>query len=83
MQAISKVEGKITCISKNMEKYISFSLGQLQFIDSAQFLLAYLDKLVSANQPKAFQIMLRFEPSRDRRELLLHKGVYPFEYIDQ
>ena len=27
MQAISKVEGKVTCIPNNTEKYISFSLG--------------------------------------------------------
>ena len=37
MQAISKVEGKVSCISNNTEKYISFSLGQLQFLDNAQF----------------------------------------------
>ena len=49
MQAISKVDGRISCIPNNTEKYISFSLGQLRFIDSAQFLLASLDKLVTAN----------------------------------
>ena len=48
MQAISKVEGKVSCIPNNTEKYISFSLGQLRFIDSAQFLLASLDKLVGS-----------------------------------
>ena len=48
MQAISKVEGRVSCIPTNTEKYISFSLGQLRFIDSAQFLLASLDKLVSS-----------------------------------
>ena len=51
MQAISKVEGRVSCIPNNTEKYISFSLGQLRFIDSAQFLLAPLDKLVAANKP--------------------------------
>ena len=45
MQAISETAGKITCISDNTEKYISFSLGQLRFIDSAQFMLSSLDKL--------------------------------------
>ena len=48
MQAISKVEGHISCIPNNMEKYITFSLGQLRFIDSAQFLPTSLDKLVSS-----------------------------------
>ena len=59
MQAISKVGGEITCIPNNTEKYISFSLGQLRFIDSAQFLLASLDKLVSANKVIFFKHYLR------------------------
>ena len=82
MQAIGKVEGQVSCIPNNTEKYISFSVGQLRFIDSAQFLLASLDKLVAANKPEAFQIMAKNEPSRERRELLLRKGVYPYEYMD-
>ena len=82
MQAISMVEGKVTCIPNNTEKYISFSLGQLRFIDSAQFLLAPLDKLVAANPPETFQITAQYEPNQQRRELLLRKGVYPYEYMD-
>ena len=68
MRAISKVEGRVTCIPNNTEKYISFSLDQLRFIDSAQFLLASLDKLVAANKPEAFNITGRYEPSSKRRE---------------
>ena len=82
VQAISKVEGRVSCIPYNTEKYISFSLGQLRFIDSAQFLLASLDKLVAANPPGAFQITAQHEPNRERRELLMRKGVYPYEYMD-
>ena len=82
MQAISKVEGGISCITNNTEKSISFSLGQLRFIDSAQFLLASLDKLVAANPPEAFWITAQHEPDRERRELLIRKGVYPYEYRD-
>ena len=50
MQAISKIEGRVTCIPNNMEKIISVSLYQLRFIDSAQFMLASLGKLVAANK---------------------------------
>ena len=82
MQAISKVEGRVSCIPNNTEKYISFSLGHLRFIDSAQFLVSSLDKLVAANPPGAFQITARHEPNRERRELLMRKGVYPYEHID-
>ena len=51
MQAISKVEDRVSCIPNYTEKYISFSLGSScpSFINSAQFLLACLDKLVAAN----------------------------------
>ena len=35
-----------------MEKYISFSLGGLRFIDSLQFLLSSLDSLVESNKNK-------------------------------
>ena len=81
MQAISKVEGRVSCIPNNTEKYISFSLGQLRFIDSAQFLLAPLDKLVAANQPEAFEITAKYEPDHQKRQLLMRKGVYPYEYM--
>ena len=77
MQAISKVEGRMSCIPNNTEKYISFSLGQLRFIDSAQFLQASLSKLVDANKPEAFHITARYEPDH-----LMRKGVYPYEYVD-
>ena len=56
MQAISKAEGRVHCIPNNTEKHISFSLGQLRFIDSVQFLLASHDRLVAANPPEAFRI---------------------------
>ena len=82
MQAISKVEGRVSCIPNNTEKYISFSLGQLRFIDNALFLLVSLDKLVAANPPEAFRITAQHEPNRERRELLMRKGVYPYEYMD-
>ena len=48
MQALGGNEEKISCISNNLEKYMTFSVGQLQFIDSLQFLNSSLDKL-SAN----------------------------------
>ena len=34
MQEIGKLNSKLRCIPNNMEKYISFSLGNLRFIDS-------------------------------------------------
>ena len=34
MQAMARVQGEIKCIPTNTEKYISFSLGNLRFVDS-------------------------------------------------
>ena len=82
MQAIGKVSGNITCIPNNTEKYISFSIGNLRFIDSAQFLIASLDKLVSFTPPEAFKITSVNESDASKKELLIRKGVYPYEYMD-
>ena len=51
----------------------------MRCIDSAQFLLASLDKLIAANPPGAFKITAQHEPNR---ELLMRKGFYPNEYMD-
>ena len=82
MQAISETEGEIKCIPNNMEKYISFSLRQLRFIDSNQFLIASLDELVKSNSKSVFKITKNSEFDKSKRNLLLQKGVYPYEYMD-
>ena len=82
MQEIGNINSKIKCIPNNMEKYISFSLGHLRFIDSFQFLLSSLESLVASNKPDDFEIMRQFEEDDERRALILRKGVYPYEYMD-
>jgi hypothetical protein len=80
IEAISQEQGQVTCIPNNMEKYISFSLRSWRFIDTAQFLQASLNKLVSAYYPKeAFTITQTFQPNNT--DLLMKKGVYPYEYM--
>ena len=49
MQAMARVRGEIKCIAKNTEKYITFSLGNLKFIDSFHFLLSSLENVVKEN----------------------------------
>ena len=85
MQVIGKFKGKgknITCIPNNTEKYISFSLGNLRFIDSAQFLASGLDKLVDSMKEDDFKITKKSVPDINERKLLIRKGVYPYEYMD-
>ena len=80
MQTMARVRGEIKCIPTNTEKYISFSLGNLRFVDSVNYLLSSLDKLVKGSDE--FPIMQRRFPEENMRRLLLKKGIYPYEYMD-
>ncbi|XP_041361144.1 uncharacterized protein LOC121377277 [Gigantopelta aegis] len=85
MQAIGKIQSKpISCIPNNMEKYISFSLGCMGFIDSFQFMNFSLEKLVNnlaKEGPSKFNNMTQHFGA-DQLALLLRKQVYPYEYFD-
>ena len=80
MQAMARERGEIKCIATNTEKYMSFSLGNLKFVDSVNFLLSSLEKLLKGSEN--FAIMQTRFPEENRRKLLLKKGIYPYEYID-
>ena len=77
---MARVQGKIKCIPTNTEKYISFSLGDLRFIDSVNFRLSSLDKLVKGIDE--FPIMQSREAEENKRRLPLKQGIYPNEYMD-
>ncbi|XP_033726725.1 uncharacterized protein LOC117316295 [Pecten maximus] len=85
MQAIGKIGHKrLNCIPNNMEKYISFSLGCMDFIDSFQFMSSSLDKLVGNlvdNGSSQFKHMVTHFGS-EVLPLLLRKQVYPYDYFD-
>lgn len=82
---------KINCIPQNHEKYISFSLGKLDLVDTLQFLSASLDKL-SANLARdglhkfhhLQSYVSRVHPGNQRMklQLLSRKGVYPYRYVN-
>ena len=80
IQAMTRVRGEIKCIAKNTEKYISFSLGNLKFIDSINFLLSSLEKLVDGTDK--FPLMKVLFPEENKQKLLQKKGIYPYEYMD-
>ena len=76
---------RISCIPNNKERYISFSLGCLRFIDSFQFLGTSLEKLVSnlaAEGKDKFKLLTRHVVDPTKQDLLLRKGVYPYDYVD-
>lgn len=58
MQAMTKTEKakELSCITKNMEKYIASSLGKLKIIDSCAFMAASLDSLVKGTPKESLKI---------------------------
>ena len=86
MESVGKYKDKkISVIPNTLEKYISFTLDNLRFIDSLQFMNALLEKLVKnlAHEGKdRFTIMTKHIPSPQEQDLLLRKGVYPYDYVD-
>ncbi len=80
MQAMARVPGEIKCIPTNTEKYISFSLGNLRFVDSVNFMPSSLDKLVKGSDE--FPILQKIFPQENKQKLLVKKGIHPYEYMD-
>ena len=68
----------MSVIAQNMERYLSFSWNRFRFIDSLQFLNASLNKLVTATPEPA----MKHTATLPHHQLLLRKGVYPYEYVD-
>ena len=86
MQHLGKYKSmKLSCIPTNSEKYISFNLGHLQFLDSLNFMNESLGKLVNnlaAEGDQHFHHIKRHFTDSEERKLLLRKGVYPYEWMD-
>ena len=77
-------ENQIKCLPSNSQNYISFSIDKLRFIDSFQFLNSSLENLVenlASDSAHAFQCFKK-EFFHQHSELLLRKGIYPYEYIN-
>ena len=81
MQAVRKHHGRIDVIPNNYERYLSFTIGRLKFLDSFQFLPASLDSLAQQMKDSDFKYMTRFFPDPTKRALMLRKGVFPYDYM--
>ena len=77
MQKIHKAIGNIVCIPNYAEKYVSFRIAQLEFLDSFQFLTSSLEEL--ATDTFDFKITRR---EFGKTDTALRKGIYPYEYSD-
>jgi hypothetical protein len=63
----------------NLEKYISFKIQYLRFIDSYQFLSAGLEKIVQNMAKESFRHSRKHLGDND---LLSAKGIFPYEWFD-
>ena len=83
MQEIGKFNRKINVIPNNMERYMSFMLGNhLVFLDSFQFTSRNLDYLVSCLPIEAFKYTKEAFPIDEQFNLMKQKGVHPYDYMD-
>jgi len=83
MQALGKSRAvNLSCIPNNMEKYMSFTVGQFVFMDSLQHLAASLETLVDGLQEDQFKITREYFKNPEQFALMRQKGVYPYDYMD-
>lgn len=81
---LGNTKSKINCIPNTDEKYISLSkqVGNLEmrFINLCRFILSRLDTLVKKpTKDQSATVKTRFD---DRHELVIRKGIFPYEYRD-
>ena len=68
-----------------MEKYIGFSLGNLRFVDSFQFMPQSLENLtanLTNDGLNKFKHFVKEFSNSNEAKILLRKVVYPYEYVD-
>ena len=75
---------EIKCIATNSQNYISFSVDNLQFIDSFQFLNSSLENLIESLTSDGTDAFRYFQDefSHEHSDILLRKGIYPYDYVD-
>ena len=94
IKQLGKSKGNINCIPNSEEKYISFSKSilpddvednyknriEIRYIDSFKFVASSIDSLSKNLSREQFREMSKvFEKDTD---LLIRKGVYPYDYMD-
>ena len=89
IQEIGKFDMKMSFLPNNTEKFISFSIGNVYFKDSLQFLSESLDNLtknlvkkeISTNNSNVFKYLSN-QFKDEKLQLLKRKGIFPYDYLD-
>ena len=94
IKELSQYTDNIKVIAKNSENYISFSIRvevddneksnymYLRFIDSAKFMNSSLDSLVNNLNSGGHKFFGMHGYDKEQRGLLVTKGIYPYEFMD-
>ena len=72
----------MTAIPQNMERYLTFTIGQFRFIDSIQFMSSSIEDLAKTLTPNELKCSKEAFPLPEQFELVQQKGVNPCHYFD-
>ena len=82
IKAAKKRHGPIRVIPNNMERYTSFSIGQVQFLDSFQFTMQSLDNLAKTLTNDDCKRTREAFPNEEHFHLMRQKGIFPYDFFD-
>ena len=66
INAAKKDHGKISIVPTNMERFLSFSIGRMQFLDSYQFAPEPLEKLANTLSDDDMSLTKEAFPNTER-----------------
>ena len=82
IKAAKKEHGRIRVIPNNLEKFMAFSIGRMQFLDSFQFTMKSLDNLVSTLDDADFKYTRKMFNTDVKFHLMRKKGVFPYDFFN-
>jgi hypothetical protein len=87
IRSIKQEHGEVDCIPNTDEKYSTFTIGKMKFVDSYALISASLDNLAKAMAPQDFkytdQLIWQGKNLTPRQIELVHKKLpYPYDYLN-
>ena len=82
IKSLKKKHGRVNVIPTNIEKYMAFSVGRLQFLDSYQFVSASLDDLTKTLSDDEMIYTRECFNEEEQFNMVKQKGVFPYDYLD-
>ena len=81
VQAIKEKHGQVRVVANNMEKYVTFSIDRLKFVDSCQLMMTSLAELAENLGNNDFQQLRKEFPNPIDFELVKKKGIFPYDFF--